>query len=88
MSRQLKAFNQTLTTIHGIGDVLAAGIIAEIGDIKRFNNEAALAKYAGLIWNKYQDTVRISSGASGLNPRHYHRKRKGGTCKPKPLSTD
>ncbi|MBP1912783.1 hypothetical protein [Thermococcus stetteri] len=24
-----------------------------------------------------KDTVRISSGASGLNPRHYHRRRKG-----------
>ncbi|HHY80601.1 MAG TPA: IS110 family transposase [Thermoanaerobacter sp.] len=54
ISRQLKAFSQTLTSIPGIGDVLAAGIIAEIGDIKRFNNEAAVAKYAGLIWNKYQ----------------------------------
>ncbi|MGI1690595.1 transposase, partial [Thermoanaerobacter uzonensis] len=25
-----------------------------MGDIKRFNNEAAVTKYAGLIWNKYQ----------------------------------
>jgi len=47
ISKLLKAFSQTLATIPGIGDVLAAGIIAEIGDIKRFKNEAALAKYFG-----------------------------------------
>ena len=54
ISKLLKAFSQTLTTIPGIGDVLAAGIIAEIGDIKRFKNEAALAKYSGLVWTQYQ----------------------------------
>ena len=54
ISKLLKAFFQTLTTIPGIGDVLAAGIIAEIGDIKRFKNEAALAKYSGLVWSQYQ----------------------------------
>ncbi|EYE87137.1 hypothetical protein Q428_15045, partial [Fervidicella metallireducens AeB] len=50
----LKAFRQTLTTIPGIGPVISAGLVAEIGDISRFDNEAALAKYAGLVWNKYQ----------------------------------
>ncbi|MCD5406396.1 MAG: IS110 family transposase, partial [Desulfotomaculum sp.] len=37
-----------------LGDVIAAGIIAEIGDIKRFKRQDSLAKYAGLVWNKYQ----------------------------------
>ncbi|WP_407702961.1 transposase [Thermoanaerobacter uzonensis] len=32
-----------------MGDVLAADIIVKISDIKRFNNEAALAKYTVLI---------------------------------------
>nr|WP_256861731.1 transposase [Caldicellulosiruptor bescii] len=50
ISKLLKAFSQTLTTIPGIGDVLAAAICTEIGDIKRFKNVAALAKYSGLIW--------------------------------------
>lgn len=54
IERQLKAFSQTLQTVPGIGPVIAAGIIAEIGDINRFSNEAALAKFAGLVWNKYQ----------------------------------
>ena len=54
ISKLLKAFSQTLTTIPGIGDVLAAAICAEIGDIKRFKNEAALAKYSGLVWTQYQ----------------------------------
>lgn len=50
----LKAFQHTLTTIPGIGPVLSAGLVAEIGDISRFKNEASLAKFAGLVWNKYQ----------------------------------
>ena len=32
----------------------AAGLIAEIGDIKRFKDHHALAKYAGLVWNQNQ----------------------------------
>jgi transposase len=54
ISRELKAIPQTLTTVKGLGEVSAAGIIAEIGDIKRFKNEASLAQYAGLTWTRYQ----------------------------------
>lgn len=54
IEKQLKAFSHTLQTVPGIGPVIAAGMIAEIGDIHRFTNEAALAKFAGLVWNKYQ----------------------------------
>jgi len=54
ISRQLKAIPQTLTTVDGIGPVFAAGIISEIGDINRFDNQANLASYAGLTWTKHQ----------------------------------
>jgi transposase len=54
ISQQLDAFSQTLSTIPGIGPVISAGIIAEVGDAKRFTGEAALAKFSGLVWNKYQ----------------------------------
>jgi transposase len=54
ISRQLKGFKQTITTIPGIGDVITAGIIAEVCEPSRFNDDCALAKYAGLVWNKYQ----------------------------------
>ncbi|MED2785304.1 transposase [Bacillus thuringiensis] len=37
-----------LTSVPGIGVVYAAGIIAEVGQIERFENEAQLAKYTGL----------------------------------------
>ena len=43
-----------LSSIKGIGPVFAAGIIAEIGDVENFSNQAALAKYAGLTWRKHQ----------------------------------
>lgn len=54
IANQLVLFPNTLTSIKGIGNVYAAGIIAEVGDIHRFDNHAALAKYAGLTWNRHQ----------------------------------
>lgn len=45
----------TLQTIPGIGPVLAAGLIAEIGDLDRFeHNQAKVAKYAGFMWRHSQ----------------------------------
>ena len=43
-----------LISIPGIGPVYSAGIMAEIGDINRFDNQASLAKYAGLAWKQHQ----------------------------------
>lgn len=43
-----------LATISGVGPVYSAGIMAEIGDISRFKDQAALAKYAGLAWSRHQ----------------------------------
>lgn len=43
-----------LNSIAGIGHTIAAGIISEIGDISRFKNNNALAKYSGLVWSQYQ----------------------------------
>jgi len=37
-----------LTSVKGIGPVLAAGLISEIGGISRFENDNALAKFSGL----------------------------------------
>ena len=54
ISEQIKIIPNTLESIGGIGSVYAAGIIAEIGDINRFNNQASVAKYAGLAWTQYQ----------------------------------
>lgn len=34
--------------------VFAAGIIAEIGQIDRFDDETKVAKYASLYWRKHQ----------------------------------
>jgi len=43
-----------LMSIPGIGPVYAAGILAEVGQIDRFDHEGKLAKYAGLYWPKHQ----------------------------------
>lgn len=52
--RELKAIPQTLDTVDGMGPILTSGIISEIGDINRFDNQASLASYAGLTWTRHQ----------------------------------
>lgn len=54
IEKAYQGFSLTLDTIPGIGPIFAAGIFAEIGDIKRFDSEAQLARYAGLAWKKSQ----------------------------------
>ncbi len=45
---------QSLTSIPGIGPVLASGILSEIGTITSFKSHDSLAKYAGLTWRVNQ----------------------------------
>jgi len=54
IAKQLNTFSQTLTSINGIGNVYAAGIFAEIGDISRFPGEEQIARFAGLAWLRHQ----------------------------------
>ncbi len=54
IAEQLALIPNTLTSVNGIGPVYSAGIIAEIGDINRFESQAKLAKYAGLAWSQHQ----------------------------------
>lgn len=52
--KQMELLPNVLISIPGItGPVLSAGIMAEIGD-NRFQNQAALAKYAGLARQQHQ----------------------------------
>ena len=70
ITAQMEDIPQTLETIPGIGPVFAAGIIAEIGDLARFDyNEAQVASYAGLKWPRHdsgdfqaQDTPLARTG--------------------------
>ena len=54
IATQMELLPNILISIPGIGPVFSAGIMAEIGDINRFENHAQLAKYAGLAWTQYQ----------------------------------
>ena len=54
ITQQFEIIPNTLTSIPGIGPVYSAGIIAEIGDIHRFESQASVAKYAGLVWSQHQ----------------------------------
>lgn len=54
ISEEAKGFINPLVSIKGIGPVYSAGILACIGDIKRFPSHDQLARYAGLVWKRRQ----------------------------------
>jgi transposase len=73
ISNEISLFPTTLATFPGLGPVLCAGLLAEIADIRRFPNEAALAKFTGLTWRTHQsgeftadDTPLTKTGNSYL----------------------
>jgi transposase len=54
IAQELKAIPQTLESVPGLGPVWTAGLVAEIGDVTRFPDQAALAQYAGLVWKTHE----------------------------------
>lgn len=56
IDQEVAAFSESkvLQSVPGLGPVLSAGIFAEIAGIHRFESEAALAKFSGLVWKKTQ----------------------------------
>ena len=48
ISELLDKLNSPITTVPGIGNVIGATILGEIGDIKRFSSPAKLVAYAGI----------------------------------------
>ncbi|MFA5528725.1 MAG: IS110 family transposase [Peptostreptococcales bacterium] len=66
IERIMKGIPQTLQSIPGVGPVFTAGIIAEIGQIERFDSEAKIAKYAGLYWRKHQ-SGRFTADVTSLS---------------------
>jgi len=58
------SYRHVLETIPGIGPVLAASIIGQIGDINRFRNAKALVAFAGL-----DATVKVSGQFEGTRNR-------------------
>jgi transposase len=57
ITRELAAFTNDATillSIQGIGPVFAAGIIAEVQDIRRFDSDSSLARFASIVWRRNQ----------------------------------
>ena len=76
ITQELDRFPNTLLSVPGIGPVYAAGLVAEIGDVTRFPDDDALAKYAGLWWPRHQSgdfeaTDRSLSKAGNAYLRYY-----------------
>ncbi|WP_459128534.1 IS110 family RNA-guided transposase, partial [Latilactobacillus curvatus] len=62
---------QCLTSVPGIGKVYAAGILAEVGQIERFDDQAKVAKYAGLSW-KVKQSGNYQSEVTPLTKQGNH----------------
>lgn len=69
IARELAALPQTVDSVPGLGPVWTAGLVAEIGLISRFPDDAALAQFAGLTWTvresghfQAEDTVMTKRG--------------------------
>jgi len=56
LSAAVTASGTTLTDLHGIGDVIAAKILARSGAVSRFRSESAFASYCGVA------PIEVSSG--------------------------
>jgi hypothetical protein len=76
IAQELAAIPQTLASVPGLGPVWTAGLVAELGDISRFDDEAAIAQFAGLTWEtkesgsfQAEDTALTKRGNSYL--RYY-----------------
>jgi transposase len=76
IAQELAAIPQTLASVPGLGPLWTAGLVAELGDISRFDDEAAIAQYAGLTWEtresgqfQAEDTELTKRGNSYL--RYY-----------------
>ena len=54
IARDMAKLSNPLMSVKGIGPVFSAGIISEIGDITKFEEQAQLAKFAGITWNSNQ----------------------------------
>ena len=57
----LHKINTPITTIPGIGDIIGATILGEIGDIERFSNPSKLVAYAGIDASVHQSGDYIST---------------------------
>jgi transposase len=79
IARELAAIppaRRTIRSIPGLGPVLTAGLIAEIGDIHRFTDDAALARFGGLVWQpresgRFQADDTALSKAGNAYLRYY-----------------
>jgi hypothetical protein len=57
IARELEALpleRRIIRSVPGLGPVWTAGLVAEIGDIHDLDNEASIAKLAGLVWHPHQ----------------------------------
>jgi transposase len=63
IARHIDPIPNPLITVKGLGNVITAGILAEIVDITRFSGHSQLAQYVGLTWEKRSSGRFVSQNA-------------------------
>lgn len=66
IEKLMKSVPAILVSIPGIGPVLAAGIMSEIGDISRFQKQESLGKMAGFKWKRNQSGKKESEDKAAV----------------------
>jgi transposase len=59
LAKQLPEF-ETVTSIYGVGEALAAKLMGEVGDVRRFESKRALVAYAGVDPDKDDSGKKVS----------------------------
>lgn len=63
LAKQLPEF-ETVLAIYGVGETIAAKLIGEIGDVRRFENKRSLVAYAGVDPDKNDSGKKVSISGS------------------------
>lgn len=73
--QSLKSAFELLVTIPGVGPLTAMGILAELGDLGRFDNAKQVAAFAGLTPKEHQSGTSVNgpTGISKLGSPHLRR---------------
>ena len=63
LAKQLPEFN-TVLSFYGVGETIAAKLIGEIGDVRRFESKRSLVAYAGVDPSKNDSGKKVSTSGS------------------------
>jgi transposase len=62
---EIQRIVQALQALRGVGKIVAASVVAEVGSLSRFSNPRQLMSYSGMVSSEHSSGARIQRG--GIN---------------------